>query len=382
MVSLIVKNKKLIINFTLFVIVVNILAVFIEKKIIGDLGMLGDAQIYYCGAIKFKQGLNPYDFADCFGETTMHYQYSVIALYFFYLLSFFNIEIYKIIWLIFEIISFFIIFEYSTKVFNLKKNFFNFFLFLFAFGGVCWTGILSGNISVILYALISISIYELYKKKITNFCLIILIISFFKPYLLLFLILGFSLYKKNFIKYFIFTFSFALFLNFLSFLIHPENFNNYLNVILYSTSKEYYANLGSGIGLIGLADGLVELTSFENNNLIISKIFWFFSAFIFFLAYISNSEKNKKLNLAYGILIANFLNPFLMNYDFYILIPSLIFLIEKNIFLKNLKYNKIFCYSSLIFIIIMHDKFASLFLSSLFLFLISRNNFLKKELKK
>ena len=92
--------------------------------------------------------------------------------------------------------------------------------------------------------------------------------------------------------------------------------------------------------------------------------------------------KNKKLNLAYGILIANFLNPFLMNYDFYILIPSLIFLIEKNIFLKNLKYNKIFCYSSLIFIIIMHDKFASLFLSSLFLFLISRNNFLKKELKK
>ena len=56
--------KTLIINFILFVIVVNILAVFIEKKIIGDLGMLGDAQIYYCGAIKFKQGLNPYDFAN------------------------------------------------------------------------------------------------------------------------------------------------------------------------------------------------------------------------------------------------------------------------------------------------------------------------------
>ena len=60
-----------------------------------------------------------------------------------------------------------------------------------------------------------------------------------------------------------------MFLNFLSFLIHPENFNNYLNVILYSTSKEYYANLGSGIGLIGLADGLVELTSFENNKLLV-----------------------------------------------------------------------------------------------------------------
>ena len=57
--------------------------VFIEKKIIGDIGILGDAQIYYCAAIKFKQGINPYDFANCFGETTMHYQYSLIALYFF-----------------------------------------------------------------------------------------------------------------------------------------------------------------------------------------------------------------------------------------------------------------------------------------------------------
>ena len=45
MVSIIVKNKKLIINFILFVTVVNILAVFIEKKIIEDLGMLGDVQI-------------------------------------------------------------------------------------------------------------------------------------------------------------------------------------------------------------------------------------------------------------------------------------------------------------------------------------------------
>lgn len=378
--NIIIKNKNLIINFTLFISVINILIVFIEKKIIGDLGILGDAQIYYCAAIKFKQGINPYDFANCFGETTMHYQYSLIALYFFYLLSFFNLETYKIIWLIIEIISFFIIFENSTKIFNLKKNFFNFFIFLFAFGGVSWTGLFSGNISIILYALISISIYELYKKKIINFCLLILIVSFFKPYLLLFLILGLALYKKEFIQYFIYTFIVAIFLNFVSFLIHPENFNNYINVILYSTTKEYYANLGSGVGLIGLLDGLLKSLSFENKDLIISKIFWFFSTIIFLLTYISNSEKDKRLNLAYGILITNLLNPYLMNYDFYILIPSLIFLIKKNIFFENIKLNKIFYYSSLIYVITIHDKFACLFLSSLFLFFIIKNNFLKKEL--
>ena len=199
-------------------------------------------------------------------------------------------------------------------------------------------------------------------------------------YLLLFLILGLALYKKEFIQYFIYTFIVAIFLNFISFLIHPENFNNYINVILYSTTKEYYANLGSGVGLIGLLDGLLKLLNFENKDLIISKIFWFFSTIIFLLTYISNSEKDKRLNLAYGILITNLLNPYLMNYDFYILIPSLIFLIKKNIFFENIKLNKIFYYSSLIYVITIHDKFACLFLSSLFLFFIIKNNFLKKEL--
>ena len=162
--------------------------------------------------------------------------------------------------------------------------------------------------------------------------------------------------------------------------MQPEYFSNYLNVIFYSTSNEYYKNLGSGIGIIGLLDGLLNIFHSQHNNILISKIFWFLLAIIISITYLLNSKKNKKLNIINGILITNLLNPYLMNYDLYICIPCLIYLINKNLFFKNLKYNEYFCYFSLIFIIIVHDKFAPLLLSTLFLFIILRNSFFEKKL--
>ena len=372
------QYKKIILYILLIIVSYNILLNFFQKNIFGDIGILGDAEIFYCGATKYKLGLNPYDFANCNGETTMRYQYSIIALFFFYVLSFLDLEIYKTLWLFIEIISFFIIIKYCFNIFNLKKNFFNFFLVLFGFGGVCWTGILSGNISIILYAIISIAIYELYKKNICNFCLLIILISIFKPYLLLFLILGFGLYKEKFIKYFIYTILFTLIIHFFSYILEPEYFKNYLDIIIYSTSDEYYKNLGSGIGFIGLLDGFIKLFSIFTNNFLISKLFWLFILLVLSINYILDFQKNKRLVIAYGILVINLLNPYLMNYDLYILIPCLIFLIEKNIFFINKKNNKIFCYISLIFIIIMQDKFSPFFLTSLFLFFNTKDYFLKK----
>ena len=86
--------KANLIYIILFFSVINILSTFLEKQVFGDLGILGDATLYYCAATKFKLGVNPYDFANCFGETTMHYQYSLIALIFFYILNFLNLENY------------------------------------------------------------------------------------------------------------------------------------------------------------------------------------------------------------------------------------------------------------------------------------------------
>ena len=145
-------------------------------------------------------------------------------------------------------------------------------------------------------------------------------------------------------------------------------------------SGEYYQNLGSGIGIIGLSDGFIKLFNIFANNLTVSKFFWFFILLILFIDYILNFHENKKSKIAYGVLLVNLLNPYLMNYDLYILIPCLIYLTEKNIFLKNSKHNKIFCYASLLFIIIMHDRFSPLFLTSLFLFFISKNYFFEKKL--
>ena len=190
--------------------------------------------------------------------------------------------------------------------------------------------------------------------------------------------MGFGLYKEKFIKYFIYTILFTLIIHFFSYILEPEYFKNYLDIIIYSTSDEYYKNLGSGIGLIGLLDGFIKLFNIFTNNFFISKLFWLFILLVLCINYILDSKENKRAIIAYGILLVNLLNPYLMNYDLYILIPCLIFLIEKNIFFINQKNNKLFCYTSLVFIIVMQDKFSALFLTSLFLFFITRNYFLKK----
>ena len=93
------ENKKLILYFLLILVSYNIILNFFQKNLFGNIGILGDAELYYCAATKFKLGINPYDFADCNGETTMHYQYSLIGLYFFYILNFLEFEIYKFTWL-------------------------------------------------------------------------------------------------------------------------------------------------------------------------------------------------------------------------------------------------------------------------------------------
>ena len=373
--------KANLIYIILFFSVINILSTFLEKQVFGDLGILGDATLYYCAATKFKLGVNPYDFANCFGETTMHYQYSLIALIFFYILNFLNLENYKIIWLIFELISLVTICIYSIKIFKFKKKFFSSILILFAFGGACWSGILSGNISIILYAIISIGIFKLYQEKFIQFGLLMILGSFFIPYLLIFLILGFGLYKFKFLKPFILTILITLIIQFLSYLIEPELFKNYLNVIFYSTSNEYYKDLGSGIGIIGMFDGLINLTKIEMTNLNISKILWLLISIFISFFYIFNSQKDKETNIAIGILVTTLLNPYLMNYDLYLIIPSILFLTYKVNFFDKLDYNNKFAISLLILMIVLYDKFSALFLTNLILFFILKDFYFKKSFK-
>ena len=174
-------------------------------------------------------------------------------------------------------------------------------------------------------------------------------------------------------------------MHFIFFYFNQDLYLNYLKIINISTTEIFYTNFGSGIGLIGLGNGLFSKFQILNSSYEISeftKFFWFGIVFIFSLTFIfyTNNLRNET-KLCYSLILASFLNPYLMNYDLYICIISIIYLSESNYFHKNKVFNKLFSLCLLIFITTIHDKFACLFLLSLILFLFFINSFQNKQTK-
>ena len=158
---------------------------------------------------------------------------------------------------------------------------------------------------------------------------------------------------------------------------------NYLKIINISTTNFFYTNFGSGIGLIGLGNGLFNKFQLLNSNYITPQFIQIFSltiVFIFSLTFIFYiNDPNNKRKLCYSLILASFLNPYLMNYDLYICIISIVYLSENSLLYKNKTFNKLFSLCLLIFITTIHDKFACLFLLSLILFLFFMNSFQNKK---
>ena len=377
---------KKIIYFFLIIFSIEILFTFFEKSILGNINHFGDAELYFCALKKYAENINPYGNIDCFGKTIMHFQYTPISLLVLYPLNFFDLTSYKYFWIFIEILSIVAIFFYAKKIFKFKTNSFILLWFiLFAFGGTGWSGFLSGNVSVILSAVILFGIYQLTQKKILPYVTTILFASIFKPYLLIFFLSGFAIYKKRFFKYIFICFIFLILLHFIFFYFNQDLYLNYLKIINISTTEIFYTNFGSGIGLIGLGNGLFSKFQILNSSYEISeftKFFWFGIVFIFSLTFIfyTNNLRNET-KLCYSLILASFLNPYLMNYDLYICIISIIYLSESNYFHKNKVFNKLFSLCLLIFITTIHDKFACLFLLSLILFLFFINSFQNKQTK-
>ena len=371
------ENKiKLFFYFVLILVSVNTIWTFFEKSIFGDLKHFGDSQLYFCALKKYAENLNPYGDMNCFGkETIMHFQYTPLALIILYPINYIDLNTYKYLWFFLELISIIAIFFYSKKIFRFKTNSLILILFiLFSFGGVGWSGFLSGNISIILCAIILYGINKLVEKKISLYLISIIIVSFFKPYYLIFLLSGFAIYKNYFFKYFFFSLTSLILINVIFFYFNQSLYLNYVEVVNIARSNIFYENFGSGIGLIGLLNGFI--IDFNSNLLNISQIFWLSVVFLFsfvFIFYIKNIDDNTKL--CFSLILSSFLNPYLMNYDLYIPIISILYLSESIFFYKN-KINNIFFSLFLIsFLITIHDKFACLFLLSLILFLFFIHSF-------
>ena len=383
----IIKNELKFLYFFLFLAIFNNLSHFVRKNLLGDRIDFWDFHVYWCSANKFLNGFNPYGgeiIKECLSQFNfdLHFSYPPIVLKSLLFLGHFEITYAKIIWILIIIISFLIIIFYLKKTYEIPKIIFFTFVLIFTGGGLVWSALLAGNISIILYAILSIGIYYLIKKKKDIYYLSVFLISLAKFPFLIFFLMPIFLYGYKEIKKSAFYFFLTLFIYFLQFYFDKELFISFLNATKTYKSEGFLLVHGTGIGIHGIID-LYQNILYEKTNIkffnpsgfisffghiFISAIFLLSSFFLFQKKNIN--LKQTKLLISFFVVIFLCCFPRISSYDFFLLIASF-FYIVRNSRVKVLSDYWNFVFTLLtISILAMYDSKYPAFVISLTLFLL------------
>ena len=146
---------------------------FIFHKFSGGKVPFWDFHVYYCGAEYYLKGLVPYGdtslgiLKDCLNPNILlPVNNSPLALEILKFLALINFSNAKFIWVILEFFSILIIYYVFGKIFFKQILDYKYFLlFIFSFSGITFVNFWGGNISIILYGILSLGIYALVKKN-------------------------------------------------------------------------------------------------------------------------------------------------------------------------------------------------------------------------
>ena len=363
------KKINFFIFIPLYISSFNILSNFFEKKILGSFSIFGDFLIYRCAGINYLNKESPYGvnkLQECLNSypNSLDFFYPPITLSFFKFFSYFEINQAIFLWGLIVFSSLFLIVYYSYKFFGKNISFFIFLLiFLFSFGGINWTGIITGNISILIYGLISLGIFFIFEKKNNYFYILISLISLIKPTYFIFILLPILISEtsriKELKKIFLF-FIIVLFIYLLSYLNNPDLFNQFINSLVYARSSEFISIFGQGLGLSSIIDFFINsfLKNFQLdiNYSLTKNIIWLVVISLFISYFLMVQYRKKEIlnnKLALSLCLITLCYPILKHYECYLVVPCLFFLIS------NFKTK--FKYILLLTMFSVHDKY-SLFL--------------------
>ena len=327
----------------LFISTFNILSHFVEKKILGSFSIFGDFLIYRCAGLKYLTNESPYGInklQECLNSypNSLEFFYSPITLSFFSLFGYIDLNTSLWIWGIFVLFGLFSIIYFSYKFFSNNTSFFIFLLiFFFSFGGLNWTGLITGNISIIIYGLLSLGIFFLHKEKKVHFYSLITLVSIIKPTYIIFILLPLFISSIKEVKNIIFFLTIFLIVYLFSYLQNPILFNEFINHLIYGRSDNFTKIFGEGFGLFSLINFLSDnlFQSIQLKSDLIKSFLWLSICSLIFLYsfLITTGKQNKDLfskNIAFGICVLTFCYPILKHYECFLAVPSIFFLINSS----------------------------------------------------
>ena len=390
------KNQRYVflIYFPLFISAINIISNFFEKIVYGNRMPFADFSIYRCAAITFSEKISPY-FPNALSECLNSYPH---ALDFFYppiTLNFFSLfakitEINSvIIWAIIILPIFCLKIFLSHKLFMKKENILIFIMiYLFSFGGLNYTGLLTGNISILFYTFLGISLYHLIINNNAKYFFIVLtLMCLFKITYLSYFFLLFFLEKKNFYKYSLISLLTIFIIYIFSYHSNQDLFLEFFNQLKYIRSDKFFELYGGGFGMYSILNELPNIFISNINNHYFIQIAWFTICFVFlcatFFLFLNNKNLSKLQTSVIGILVITVCYPVLKDYEGLLLIPCIYYLLF-NLNLKNVFLSKdnLIRYSIIFLTFAIHDKYMLFFISILLFFYINYLNFKKIKIFK
>jgi len=397
----VIKKELNFLYFFLLLAIFNNISHFIRKNLLGDRIDFWDFHVYWCSANKFINGINPYGgetIKNCLSQFNfdLYFSYPPIVLKLLSFLGYFDLNTAKIIWVAIIGISFLTIIIYLKKIYQIPKIIFFTLLLIFTGGGLVWGALLAGNISIILYAILTIGIYY-YLRSPKNYIyyISVSIVSLVKFPFLIFFALSFFLYGvKNMFdprgffketKQIIFYLSLTLFIYFLQFYFDKDLFMSFINSTKTYKSEGFLLIHGTGIGIHSIID-LYQNILYEKTNLSFFNpsgavsffIHIFISGTLFLSAYFLFQKKNHTLIydkqqelLLVSFFIAIFLCcfPRISSYDFFLLISSFFYIMRNSkVRLLNSDWNFIASLLTISVLAIYDSKYPA-FVVSFFIFL-------------
>ena len=302
-----------------------------------------DFEVYKCAADYFMNNQNPYNvLTECMpSKKPFIYNHPILTIFFYIPFTLINFFWSKIIWGFILLFSLTIYTIYQRKLFKSNINYFFYFIIvLFCLDKTIIYSFFTGNISFILQILLACSFYFLTKKNIGIFFIIIVFVSCFKFYFLIFILCPILLHKFKYIKEIFLAFVIVSFFYLLNYLYDPVLFNNWLlNVYKISVGKNYYDSFG-----IGSLNYIISFNNFLENYNILKlthrEYIEVVCAFLYLILITSigyyflnikskNDEKYYRIKIAISILILAACIPRLEVYELIIFVAPIVFLLEK-----------------------------------------------------
>ena len=380
--KLIIQNQLKFLYFFLVLSIFNNVSHFVRKNILGDRVDFWDFHVYWCSANKFINEINPYggnNIKECLSQFNfdLYFSYPPIVLKSLSFLGYLSIDTAKITWIIIIALSFFLIILYLKKTYEIPRLFLFIFLIIFTGGGLIWGALLAGNISIILYAILSIGIYHLIHKNKNIYYLCVCIVSLFKFPFFIFFLMPIFLYGFKDLKKIFFYFFITLMIYLIQYQFYNELFLSFINSTKTYRGENFLYIHGTGIGIhsiIDLYQNLIyektKIKLFDPSGLTTFYLHIFISTILFFSSFFLFHKKKinlkqRKLLVSFFVVIFLCCFPRISSYDFFLLIASYFYIVNNSrIKLINNNWNFIITLLTISILAIYDSKFPAFVIST------------------